>query len=78
MRILISDLHELSWCMGRNGAFDTKGIVVFTYGEGEKEMVRMDHISRKRGQVVNAGHTMSAADMDRLAEEWLAARRGDA
>lgn len=66
------DIDSNPYVVGRNGAIDIKGVKVWTGAGGSRTFV--DLVSKARGQVVNAGFSLDAIDMDKLAVRWLLQR----
>lgn len=60
------------YVVGRNGIVDIKGVKVWTGAGGSRTFV--DLVSKARGQVVNAGFSLTASDMDKIAAQWLKKR----
>lgn len=68
---------EDSMAMGRNGSREIGAVMlrlaVLPVGP---DKAYLNVVTRKQGVVMNAGVAIDADAMDRLAEEWLALRRG--
>jgi hypothetical protein len=68
----ITNLHGRSSAVGRNGKYDIVRLAVRQ--AGEKNLVKIDCVSRRLHRQLNAGFRIGVSDMDRLAVQWLEMR----
>ena len=71
----IPDLDPRSECVGRNGTFGVDTMFIQdAIGFTDDGMISLGVVSKSLHRVLNAGITISAQDMDRLALEWIRTR----
>lgn len=69
--IQIESLDSRSKCITRNGTYQISEVIADDVGDG---MVNIAFVSKRLNRRLNAGATISASDMDRLAARWMQAR----